>query len=141
MPRRVSPPVNELDSLPHPLTSGERRVFDFFNTRLAPEWEIYVQPHLNGLRPDFVLLHPRIGVAVFEVKDWSLNDAAYQVQRREDGTPVLMVNDHGEWRAIEQANPVEKILYYKTEHQAESPQRAPPFECCNPNLFPAGFCM
>ncbi|MDY6830737.1 MAG: hypothetical protein SWC96_02690, partial [Thermodesulfobacteriota bacterium] len=72
---------------------------------------------------------------------WSLNDAAYQVQRREDGTPVLMVNDHGEWRAIEQANPVEKILYHKTEHQAESPQRAPPFECCNPNLFPAGFCM
>jgi hypothetical protein len=44
---------------------------------LPIDWEIYVQPHLNGLRPDFVLLNPRIGIAVFEVKDWDLSAMGY----------------------------------------------------------------
>ena len=28
---------------------------------------------MNGLCPDFVLLHPRIGVQIIEVKDWNLS--------------------------------------------------------------------
>ena len=35
-------------------------------------WGIYEQPHLNGDRPDFVLLHPERGIVVIEVKDWDL---------------------------------------------------------------------
>jgi hypothetical protein len=67
--RFVSPPIDQLEKLRQPLTAGERLVFDLFNEGLAPEWEIYIQPHLNGLRPDFVLLNPDVGIAVFEVKD------------------------------------------------------------------------
>ena len=72
MSRFVSPPIDQLEKLRQPLTDGERIVFDLFNAHLPVEWEIYLQPHLNGLRPDFVLLHPKVGIAVFEVKDWNL---------------------------------------------------------------------
>ncbi|NCB60598.1 MAG: DNA helicase, partial [Gammaproteobacteria bacterium] len=77
MKRFVSPPIDQFHKLRQPLTDGERVVFDFFNSHLSVEWEIYVQPHLNGLRPDFVLLHPRAGIAVFEVKDWNLDAMHY----------------------------------------------------------------
>jgi len=64
MTRIVSPPREEHHRLRQPLTVGERRVFEFFDQLLDPRWEIYIQPHLNGLRPDFVLLNPRVGIAV-----------------------------------------------------------------------------
>ena len=63
--RLIEPPLADLDSLPAPLTAGEREVLELFDSCLADEWEIYIQPYLNGLRPDFVLLHPRNGIAVF----------------------------------------------------------------------------
>ncbi|MEO8218139.1 MAG: hypothetical protein ABI718_13755, partial [Acidobacteriota bacterium] len=44
---------------------------------LPEDWEIYVQPHLNGCRPDFVLLSSLRGVAVIEVKDVSKPDEAF----------------------------------------------------------------
>src|SRR4051812_17085236 len=71
--RLVLPPKAQHDKLRRPLTAGERRVFEVFDARLPEEWEIYIEPHLNGLRPDFVLLHPGVGIAIFEVKDWSLD--------------------------------------------------------------------
>jgi len=52
MARFVSPPVSEFDKLRQPLTAGERLVFEFFDKHLVEDWEIYIQPHLNGLRPD-----------------------------------------------------------------------------------------
>jgi hypothetical protein len=61
--------VEELERLRTPLTPGERRLFDLLNGGLDAGWEIYIQPHLNGLRPDFVVLNRDVGVAVFEVKD------------------------------------------------------------------------
>lgn len=76
MARFVQPPQDQLDKLRRPLTPGERRVFEVFDARLPHEWEIYIEPHLNGLRPDFVLLHPKAGIAVFEVKDWNLDAVA-----------------------------------------------------------------
>jgi hypothetical protein len=42
--------------------------------RLPEEWEFYVHPPLNGLRPDLVLLNPRAGIAVFEVFDANYYD-------------------------------------------------------------------
>jgi hypothetical protein len=47
--RIVHPPRSELTRLRTPLTPGEQRVFEFFDKHLAPGWEIYLQPHLNGL--------------------------------------------------------------------------------------------
>lgn len=70
--RLVSPPLEELDRLRTPLTDGERLVLEVLDERLPQKWEIYVQPHLNGLRPDFVVLHPEVGIGLIEVKDWTL---------------------------------------------------------------------
>ncbi len=78
MVRVISPPLSQLDSLPTPLTEGERQVLRLFDNALPESWEIYVQPFLNGLRPDFVLLNPAVGIAVFEVKDWSIG--AYEMR-------------------------------------------------------------
>ena len=80
--RCVSPPVKDLTALRQPLTRGEKMVFDVFNQHLSPEWEIYIQPHFNGLRPDFVILNPDVGIAVFEVKDWDLSAMHYVVDER-----------------------------------------------------------
>ena len=57
MARVISPPRDQLSKLRQPLTAGEHRAFEFFDRQLPPAWEIVVQPHLNGLRPDFVSLH------------------------------------------------------------------------------------
>ncbi len=91
--RVISPPLHQLHTLRTKLQPGEEKVLHFFDTHLPAEWEIYIQPHLNGLRPDFVLLHPAQGIAVFEVKDWS---------------PNTLRNSRGE-------KPVDKIDRYKRE--------------------------
>jgi len=113
--RFISPPRDQLNKLRQPLTSGEWKVFKLFDRYLDPEWEIYVQPHLNGLRPDFVLLHPRVGIAVFEVKDWNLNAMHYCVKQDGDRPPVLMAEKDGKSFSIESENPIRKIHIYKNE--------------------------
>jgi hypothetical protein len=87
MARVIDPPREQFGKLLTPLTDGERRVIDLFDATLQPEWEMYVQPHLNGLRPDIVLLHPSVGVAVFEVKDWDLGAMQFYAEAVAAGHP------------------------------------------------------
>lgn len=87
-PRIISPSREDWDDLPTSLTLGERQVAEWFDRHLPMGWEIYLQPRLNGLQPDFVLLHPDIGVAVYEVKDWNPDAAHYFVEAGKNG-PVL----------------------------------------------------
>lgn len=116
MTRIIDPPRGKFDKLLTPLTKGERIVIDIFDANLQPEWEIYVQPHLNGLRPDIVLLHPMVGVAVFEVKDWNLAAMQYYVETDKSGRQVLMARDEsGKTFSRESENPINKILLYKEE--------------------------
>jgi hypothetical protein len=114
MPRLISPAREELGRLRTPLTGGERQVLEFFDRHLAEPWEIYVQPHLNGLRPDFVLLHPHAGIAVFEVKDWDLNAMRYFVRGSGDSL-ALWCEDRGGKQFRQKDNPVEKVVQYKWE--------------------------
>lgn len=113
--RFVSPSKSEFHRLRQPFTPGERKVFELFDQHLDPEWEIYIQPHLNGLRPDFVLLNPNVGVAVFEVKDWNLDAMSYWLEERGAGAPVLFADKDGVTFSHQSENPVEKILKYKKE--------------------------
>lgn len=115
MARYVSPPVESFDSLRQPLTRGERVVFDFFDQNLPEAWEIYLQPHMNGLRPDFVLLNPNIGIAVFEVKDWNLDAMIYRVEQRRGKSPRLLGQRNGKTFSLQSQNPIEKIHRYKQE--------------------------
>ena len=72
MGRLISPIEEEIPNLKTRPTAGELCVLQFFRSNLNDNWEIYFQPHLNGCRPDFVLLNPNVGIGVFEVKDWDL---------------------------------------------------------------------
>lgn len=123
MSRFISPPRNQLDKLRQPLTDGERIVFELFDAHLPTEWEIYLQPHLNGLRPDFVLLNQNVGMAVFEVKDWDLRAMRYVVQEREAKPPMLIGEKDGKQFSLQSQNPIEKIYRYKKEiHELYCPR-------------------
>jgi len=116
MDRVVSPPINQHPKLRPALTEGEKLVFDFFHSNLDPNWEIYIQPHLNGLRPDFVLLNPKVGIAVFEIKDWDLDKTNISVENRSGKAPLLLGQDkHGKKFRIKKGNPIDQIYRYKSE--------------------------
>ncbi|TBW08083.1 DNA helicase [Azotobacter chroococcum] len=97
------------------MTSGERAVLTLFDRCLAPDWEIYIQPHINGLRPDFVLLNPGVGIAVFEVKDWNLGAMRYFTKADAWGNPALWAEKDGEKFCIQKDNPITKVDLYKQE--------------------------
>ena len=113
--RIVSPPVADFDSLRTPLNAGEIRFFEFLDRNLPPEWEIYVQPFLNGLRPDFVIIRPGYGVAVYEVKDWDFDALHYWVRSdRGAHMPELWATDHdGKSFSLQRDNPLVKLRSYK----------------------------
>ena len=67
------PSIEEIESLPTKLTNGERRLMNALLEALDDEWSVYVQPHLNGLKPDIVIFSENAGVGIFEVKDWNLD--------------------------------------------------------------------
>ena len=92
--RIIRPSLDELGSLPTPLTVGERRTLDLLDNLLDEAWEIYVQPHVNGLRPDFVALNPKRGCAVFEVKDWQLEARPPVARRREVKEAIRQVQEY-----------------------------------------------
>lgn len=106
--RLIDPPRSAFGDLPNSLTDGELQVIDLFDRYLAPAWEMYVQPHLNGLRPDLVLLNPCVGVAVFEIKDWDLTAMHYYV-------PSSRLRARRDSKRFDIKNPIDKIRLYKTE--------------------------
>ena len=113
--RVISPERRSLSQIRTPLTNGERMVIEFFDRTLGEGWEIYVQPHMNGLRPDVVLLHPTRGVAVYEVKDWNLGSLTYKYRDSDDGAPQLWSQDRsGKWFRRSD-DPLAKVMHYKTE--------------------------
>lgn len=111
MLRTVHPPKDQLNKLRQPMTPGERTVFDIFDRHLSEDWEIYIQPHLNGLRPDFVLMNPNVGIAVIEVKDWNLDAMRYFVKTHKTGLKELYAEKDRKIFPVE--NPFIKIKNYK----------------------------
>ena len=67
------PELEEINSLPQKLTDGERCLMEALCKALDDNWTVYVQPHLNGLRPDIVIFNEDAGIGIFEVKDWNLD--------------------------------------------------------------------
>jgi hypothetical protein len=110
----MSPTREELGRLRTPLEPGELRVLKFFDDHLAAEWEIYVQPHLNGLRPDFVLLNPLVGIAVFEVKDWDLDAIDYRVEPGGMNAPRVLAR-RSPGQLFRKESPFEKAHLYRIE--------------------------
>lgn len=88
---RCFPDRATVDAFRVPLTPGERHLLDALLAHLDDRYEVYVQPFLNGDRPDFVVVRPDAGVLIVEVKDWRLGAYTTEGGRwrlAADGTPV-----------------------------------------------------
>lgn len=118
MGRIINPALSQIDRLRQPLTFGETKVLEWLDNNLSLNWEIYIQPHLNGLRPDFVILHPQAGVVVIEVKDWNLSSTRYRMTRSHaEAAPQLQVSTDVGWKNKEEANPINGLAIYRDEIQ------------------------
>lgn len=84
------------------MTGGERRfahrIIDKLEDDYLAWYDVPVGP--RTLHPDFVILHPRRGLLILEVKDWKLD-----IIRRADKHSVTLLTDKGEKST---ANPLEQ---------------------------------
>ncbi|WP_019627828.1 hypothetical protein [Thioalkalivibrio sp. AKL10] len=106
--------MDQLSTLRTPLTPGELRTLEVLAENLGSRWEIYIQPHLNGLRPDFVLLNEEVGIVVVEVKDWDLDrlEYFYREDSRRD-RPTLCATDGARTFSKSRDDPIIKLQEYK----------------------------
>ena len=109
----IDPPLEDLDQLSTPLKAGVKEVVEYFEKYLGQNWEIYVQPHLNGFRPDLILLNPKVGVAVVEVVDWDLAAMEYAYVFGDRSEPKLKASREGEVIDLGRSDPVSKVETYK----------------------------
>lgn len=100
------PPLEKIKNLRVPLEVGESFLLDFLLNNLDDTYEIYVQPFLNGDRPDIVIVRKNSGVLIIEVKDWHL----FNYKNANGGL--------SEWRLIENdaiiRSPLAQVEKYKT---------------------------
>lgn len=80
------------------MTSGERRLAERLEDKLDDDYLVWYDVPIGQrlAHPDFVVLHPRRGLLVLEVKDWRL-DTIRQADRQRweiapDGVPKLVAN-------------------------------------------------
>jgi hypothetical protein len=78
---RIFPSWEQIKAFKTPLTEGELVLTEFLDTHLPSDWKIYIQPYFNGNRPDIVILNPRVGLMIFEIKDWK--EGCYFCKREE----------------------------------------------------------
>ncbi|WP_022835022.1 nuclease-related domain-containing DEAD/DEAH box helicase [Salisaeta longa] len=102
------PAPDDWNMLRTPLTTGERWLAETLIERLPDDWKIYLQPHVGGTRPDVVLVHPRAGVQVLEVKDYQMS--AYKITADgwyvKDGTERHPIGD-----PVDQADGARRALF------------------------------
>lgn len=110
-------------NLNNPLTVGEKHLVDFLDQVLPKDsnwkndqglgnytgWLIFLQPYLNGSRPDIILFNPKSGLLIIEVKDWNLKN--YSWKKDENKKYTLFVTDSKGSYPIK--SPVKQVNYYR----------------------------
>lgn len=121
---RIIPEWKILNNSKQPLTEGEKHIIKFLDNTLPKDelfntddlatyngWLIFVQPYLNGTRPDIILFHPYRGIQIIEVKDWNLKN--YSSQRTNDNRVQYYVHDkRGEYQI---KSPLLQAKFYRTK--------------------------
>lgn len=80
------------------MTRGERRVAERLQDKLDDDYLLWYDVPVGPTQahPDFVVLHPRRGLLVLEVKDWKLTTIAQADKQTwtiiPDGTPKTVIN-------------------------------------------------
>jgi len=101
---KIFPNWEIIENLHNKLWEGERKIASYLNSNLPEDWEIYVQPFLNGSRPDIVILNPKIGIMIIEVKDWELENYFFKNE-------TLYVNTIKGAHYVE--NPINQARHYR----------------------------
>lgn len=98
---KIYPSIDTIQRLRPSLTDGENTLVNFLIKLLDDTYEIFVQPFLNGDRPDIVLMRRDSGLMIFEVKDWNL--ANFHLDKRKN----WIINN------AKVLSPIEQVLTYK----------------------------
>jgi hypothetical protein len=61
---RIFPTWAQISELRQPPTPGELALAHHLDSELPADWEIFVQPYMNGDRPDIVVLNKQRGLVV-----------------------------------------------------------------------------
>ena len=86
-------------------TEGELFLLEFLVANFGDDAEVYFQPCFNGDRPDIVVMSPKGGVIIIEVKDWNLD--LYSV----DSNNKWSVRTESRSRAVK--SPFAQVFFYK----------------------------
>jgi hypothetical protein len=98
-PRAMATLIPAISRCADRMTSGERRLAERLEKQLDDDYLIWYDVPIGPKQahPDFVILHPRRGILVLEVKDWHRNTILPGADRHEwrisaDGIPKTVVN-------------------------------------------------
>lgn len=121
---RVIPSWDQIEQFKQPLTEGEQYLLKFLDGHLKKDtlfqgsdltnydgWLIFVQPYLNGSRPDIIIFHPKVGVQIFEVKDWNLANYSFKPQGYGEHNRSFCVSDGRGTHTIK--SPIRQVEHYK----------------------------
>lgn len=91
------------------MTSGEKRFSERLEQKLEDDYLIWYDIAVGRKysKPDFVVLHPRRGLLVLEVKDWRL-DSIHEMDRES----FALLTERG---LVRERNPVAQARFYATE--------------------------
>lgn len=78
---KIFPNWEIIEKFHNKLLDGEHKIVSYLYSHLSDDWEIYVQPFLNGSRPDVVILNPKIGIMIIEVKEWELEKYFFENEK------------------------------------------------------------
>ena len=120
---RLIPSWDHIKNFKQPLTDGEGHLIKFLDDNLKRDetfkeggdqtkydgWLIFVQPFLNGSRPDIIIFNPNIGVQIIEVKDWNLNNYSFE-KNTFDKWDFYVTDSKGSYSI---KSPVRQVEYYK----------------------------
>jgi len=120
---RLIPSWEHIINFKQPLTEGESCLLRFLDENLKKDnnfkenddlvnyngWLIFVQPFLNGCRPDIIIFNPIVGIQIIEVKDWNLDN--YFFEKDDFGKWDFFVTDSRGKYAIK--SPIKQVEHYK----------------------------
>ncbi len=120
---RLYPNWEQLNQMNNPLTEGEKSLIKYLDDNLPQDqtwnaskplsdykgWLIFAQPFLNGTRPDVIIYHPYVGIVIYEVKDWRLEN--YSWDKDADNRTTLYVSDQRGSYPVK--SPVKQVEHYK----------------------------
>lgn len=101
--------IPALSTCKRTMTPGEKRLGERLEQKLEDDYLIWYEPAIGprALRPDFLVLHPRRGILVLEVKDWRLSTVHHV-----DKLQVELLTDQG---IKKDRNPFEQGRVYALE--------------------------